>query len=379
LYDFRAVATDNAARSTVSTVVASRRVDNAAPATAITDPGTNLRLTVVHGATASDGGSGVASVTIQRSPAALNTWTDVCTDTTSPYSCSFDTTTVADGLYDFRAVSLDNAGNGANSALVVNRRVDNTLPAVSMTDPGAYLRLTVSLGATASDTGGSGVASVTIQRSPAGAGTWTDVCTDTTSPYSCSFDTTGVADGLYDFRAVALDNAGNSATSVVANRTIDNTAPTATDIQTTNGGATAGRPETNDTVTFTYSETILPGSILAGWNGTSQAVTVRINNQGGSDRLEIWDQPNTARLPLTNVYVSLNGNFVSSSSVFSATMVQSGASITVTLGALASGTVRTDNGNVTMSWPPSATATDLAGNPCSTTAATELGAADKEF
>jgi hypothetical protein len=32
-----------------------------------------------------------------------------------------------------------------------------------------------------------------------------------------------------------------------------------------------------------------------------------------------------------------------------------------------------------MSWPPSATATDLAGNACATTAASESGAADREF
>jgi hypothetical protein len=32
-----------------------------------------------------------------------------------------------------------------------------------------------------------------------------------------------------------------------------------------------------------------------------------------------------------------------------------------------------------MSWTPSATATDVAGNACTTTAATESGAADKEF
>jgi hypothetical protein len=379
LYDFRAVATDNAARSTVSTVVASRRVDNAAPAATMTDPGANLRLTVVLGATASDGGSGVASVTIQRSPAGLGTWTDVCTDTTSPYSCSFDTTTVTDGLYDFRAVATDAAGNSTSSAVVAGRRVDNTFPTATMTDPGAYLRATVTLGATASD-GGSGVASVTIQRSPAGLGTWTDVCTDTTSPYSCSFDTTAVSDGVYDLRAVATDAAGNSTSSaVVANRTVDNTAPTAVDIQTANGGATVGRPEANDTVTFTYSEQILSTSILAGWNGASQAVTVRINQNGSNDRLEVWNAANNARLPLTNGFVTLNGNFVQSSTTFNATMVQSGASITITLGTQTGGTVRTNGGNATLSWPPSATATDLAGNPCSTTTATESGAADTDF
>ena len=380
LYDFRAVATDNAARSTVSTVVASRRVDNAAPAAGMTDPGAYLRGTISLDATASDGsGSGVASVTIQRSPAGLGAWTDVCTDTTSPYACSFDTTTVTDGLYDLRAVATDAAGNSTSSTVVAGRRVDNTSPTVSLTDPGAYLRLTVTLDATASD-GGSGVASVTIQRSPAGLNTWTDVCTDTTSSYSCSFDTTTVTDGLYDFRAAATDAAGNSTSStVVASRTVDNTAPTAVTVQTANAGATAGRPETNDTVTFTYSETIDPASILAGWNGTAQAVMVRLIQGGGGDRLEVWNAGDTAKLPLTSTYLSLSGDYTTGAgATFTATMVQSGASITVTLGTL-SGSVRTETANGTMSWPPSATATDFAGNACSTATANESGAADREF
>jgi hypothetical protein len=326
------------------------------------DPGANLRATVSLTALATDtGGSGVANVVMQRSPAWLGTWTDICTDTTSPYSCSFDTTAVADGLYDFRAISTENAGNTATSATVASRLVDNTLPTASLTDPGAYLRLTVTLDATAADIGGSGVASVAFEHSPAGAGTWTNICTDTTFPYSCSFDTTAVTEGLYDLRAVATDNAGNQAASVVANRTIDNTGPTAADIQTTNGGATVGGPEANDTVTFTYSEQILSTSILAGWNGASTAVTVRINNQGGNDRLEVWNAANTARLPLTNTFVNLNNNYVTANSTFTATMVQGGATITVTLVALTEGTVQTDATTGTLSWPPSATATDLAG------------------
>jgi hypothetical protein len=297
---------------------------------------------------------------------------------TAPYGCSFDTTALGDALYDLRALAVDAAGNQAASGVWTNRRIDNYFPTSTMTDPGAYLRATVTLDATASD--GGGIANVKIQRSPAGVGNWTDVCTDTTFSYSCSFDTTLVADGLYDLRAVATDNANRSTVSaVVANRRVDNTAPTAADIQTTNGGATAGRPETNDTITFTYSEQILSTSILAGWNGTSQAVTVRLNNNGGSDRLQVWNAANATQLPLTDTFVSLNGNFVQNNVVFNATMVKSGAAITITLGTLASGAVRTDNSNVTLSWPPSATATDLAGNSCSTAAVAEGGAADGDF
>ena len=102
--------------------------------------------------------------------------------------------------------------------------VDRTAPAASIADPGSSIGGTVSLGATASDAG-SGVNSVTFQRSPAGAGTWTTIGTDISAPYAVDFDTTGLADGLYDLRVFVTDGAGNTQTSVVASRRIDNTGP----------------------------------------------------------------------------------------------------------------------------------------------------------
>jgi hypothetical protein len=238
----------------------------------------------------------------------------------------------------------------------------------------------VTLNATGTD-GGSGVLNVKIQHAPTGTSTWTDICTDTTSPYSCSWDTTGVTDGGYDLRSITTDNAGNATTSsTVSNRVVDNTAPTASDIQTTNvGGGTQGRPENGDTVTFTYSEQMLTTSILGGWNGAATNVTVRINNNGNNDQLEIWNAANNARLPLTNTFVTLNGNFVTAATTFNGTMVQNGAAITITLGALTGGAVRTENTSVTLSWPSSATATDIAGNACTGNTVNEGGAVDKDF
>ncbi len=85
--------------------------------------------------------------------------------------------------------------------------------AVSVTNPGTPLRGTVAVNATA--TSDEAMASVRIQRSPAGAGTWTDLCTDTVAAYSCSWTTTGVADGLYDLRAIAVDALGYTQTSAI--------------------------------------------------------------------------------------------------------------------------------------------------------------------
>ena len=166
----RAVATDfgsNTAEDTNDVTI-----DRVAPSASLDDPGANLRGTVSLTGSGSDpGGSGVASLTFQRSPAGAGTWTTVGTDTSSPYSVSFDTTAVADGLYDLRAVATDNAGNTTLSTIVANRRVDNTAPSASLDDPGANLRGTVTLTSTASDAG-SGIASRVYAYSPAGAGTW---------------------------------------------------------------------------------------------------------------------------------------------------------------------------------------------------------------
>ena len=88
-----------------------------------------------------------------------------------------------------------------------------------MDDPGAYLRGTVALSANATDTGGTGVASVTFERSPAGTSTWSSI--------PASWDTTGTANGLYDLRVVAMDNAGNSSSSpALTSRWVDNLKPT---------------------------------------------------------------------------------------------------------------------------------------------------------
>ncbi len=49
--------------------------------------------------------------------------------------------------------------------------------------------------------------------------------------------------------------------------TLDNTVPTASDIQTANNGSIVGRAETGDTITYTFSEAMDPSSILSGWTG----------------------------------------------------------------------------------------------------------------
>jgi hypothetical protein len=373
VYDVQAIATDGAAFTTTSATV-STRVDNTIPAApSLTNPATNLSGAVTLTATATDTGSGVASVQFQSAPTGTSTWTTFCTDTTSPYSCAWDTTTMSDAVYDLRVVSTDNAGNTRTSTTRTGKRVDNNGPALTFTNPGAQLRGTVTLSATATDP--AGVTSVTFQYKLSTSGSWTSCAADTSSPYSCSVNTTTLTSGQsYDFRATSVDTLGHSSTSTSYTAKIDNTPPAGTGVQAVNGGGTAGKMDAGDTVTFTYSEAMAPASILSGWDGSAVAATVRVTN-GTTDTMSIYDSTNATKLNLTGTTdLQLKANRVNFLGArFAATMAMSGNSVIITLGSTTSGTTTAATATTPMVWTPSASATDLAGNACSTTAVSESG------
>jgi hypothetical protein len=219
------------------------------------------------------------------------------------------------------------------------------------------------------------VSSVLYQYAVAGSGAWATACTGATTPFSCTLSS-GLPDGTYDFRAIASDGASHTGTSAtIASRVVDNF--NATDVQIANATGTAGRPDTGDTVTLTTNKAFAPASILAGWTGTSQAITVRITT-ATPDTLTFYNSANTTQLPLGTVSLGAT-TYITASGRFSATMVQSGSTIVVTLGTLAAGTVATVTGNNTSTWTPTATPTDVAGTPILTTTATQSGGAKKLF
>jgi hypothetical protein len=373
-YDLRAVVTDHAGFSTTTTPTATTRLDNTAPTATLTDPGTPLSGTVSLAATAADAGSGVAGVKFEAAPAGTSTWTTLCTDSSSSYSCSLNTTTLTDGLYDLHAIATDNAGNVVTST-VTGRRIDNNGPTVSLTDPGSPIRNTASIAATATDP--AGVASVKIERKLSAGSTWSTVCTDNTSPYSCPLSS--LTDGTYDFRATATDTVGHATTSTtITSRTLDSTAPSASDIQAVNGTGTVKKIDAGDVITFKFSEAMAPASILTGWTGSSTTVDVRINDSGSADTLNVYDSTNVTKLNLGDV--ALKANRTSGGARFAATMTLSGSTVTVTLGAaVPGGSTTTVATSTAMVWTPSTSATDLAGNAMSASAVTETGSTDVDF
>jgi len=208
---------------------------------------------------------------------------------------------------------------------------------------------------------------------------------------SWTFSFTGsnfAADGSYTLRAEPTDMAGNKGT-VSTTFTIDNTPPAGTDVQTANKpGGVAGKAEQVDTITFAFSELVIPSSFVSGWDGSTRNVVVRFMNGTGqsNDSLQVYDATNTTLLPLGTVdlggkdYSTEKGQTILTfgATGTASTMVISGTQIVVTLGTASSANVGTAT-NGTMIWTPAAGPTDRAGNPMSTAAVTETGAADGEF
>ncbi len=388
----RAIAVDGVGNATTSAVVIAS-VDNSPPTVSTTSPGTTLSGTVTVSASAADADSGIASVLVEYRASSTSPWVALCTDTTSPYSCRFDTTLVADGTtYAFRSTATNDAGGVTTSATTVTSTVDNRLASVSVEDPGQYLRGTVPLVANANAPGG--VQSVAIQFAPTGTTTWTTVCTDTTSPYGCSWDTTKVAGGTYDLRAVLTPVSGPVlASALVTGRIVDNAPLRGDDVQGANGGV-LGRVDPGDVLTLTYSGQVNLDSIVSGWTGAARTVGVRLRDGtatgglGGEDVLDLITAPGSTTA--VNVgSINTRGQYIKGQAmVFSATMTAE----TVTVnGQLATRVViridtltTADNSRLarnarTMSWTPSAAARSLSGSAASTAPVDELGALDRDF
>lgn len=391
-YDLRAALTAGST-TTFSAVVEGVIVDNIAPTVTMIDPGTPLSGTKTFSATASDANAGVTRVVIQYSLSGTSTWQELCVSTVEPWSCRVNTSTFADGTYSFRAIATDAAGNTTVSVPTGGRAVDNTIASVTVEVP-ASLTGTVTVAATASST--AGVASVRIQRAPSGTSTWSDLCTDTTSLYACTWDTTTVADGLYDVRAVMTDSKGAATTSpVVSAQRVDNAPLRGVDVQSANGGTTIGRVESGDTVTFTYSGQVDLAKVISGWNGTSKAVTVRlrdgslVSKSATDDTLDVLSGTTAVNLGSLNLrqdHVKTGRTVQFNATMTAATVTTSGgvvrSTVTLRLGTFSSGTssfLRNVSSAAAMIWSPSASVTDLQGRACSVAPITEAGTSDRDF
>lgn len=202
----------------------------------------------------------------------------ISTDTTSPYSVSWNTADVPDGIYSLVAVvwdsikstscdpvsvMVDNIGNGViiiqpESGDVVKGIVDTIAEASADTIRVVFFDNTTSF---ATDDTGSGF-------------------------FSASWDTTALTDGVYSLFAVAYDHSGTPVTSATVSVTVDNTPPQV-NITSPSPGEIISSPTVEITASATDSSGIAKVEFYVDGNfltyGTSNPYSVSWNTQGASD------------------------------------------------------------------------------------------------
>jgi signal peptidase I len=218
-YDLRAITTDNAAFSTSSAAVRTTVANNML--VVMSEVAENVRGTLPLYTTLYNTGTVNYTVRVEYAPSGTTNWKNICTGLTSPYTCSWNTTTFTNGDYDIRSVAVSGGTTFTSQTAAVT--VDNLAPTVSLVDPTTPISGNWTFAANASDAH-SGVESVTIQYAVSGTTNYVNLCMFTTTPYSCRVDTKTIPNGTYTLRAIAVDAAGNTTISaLVTNRVIDNT------------------------------------------------------------------------------------------------------------------------------------------------------------
>ena len=202
--------------------------DTTPPAVSITAPANNATVsgTITIAGTASDN---VGVVGVQF---VINGTNFSSEDTVSPYSKTWNTTVYANGTYSLTAIARDAAGYVTTSVpitvTVSNASPDTTPPTVSITAPAnaATVSGVVTVSATASDN----AEVVGVAFAADGVSITSE---DTSSPYSVTWDTTGVPNGLHSLTATARDLAGNTTTATVTITVNNQTVVLPTDLTVT--------------------------------------------------------------------------------------------------------------------------------------------------
>jgi hypothetical protein len=166
-------------------------------------------------ATASDTGSGVASVSF------LVDGNVVGTDLAAPYTLSWNSRSVPNGTHNVQASAYDNAGNQTTTtatSITVQNVIDTTAPTVTLTAPTASTTVSNSVSMTATASDNVAVASVTFLVDGSAIGTVSN------SPYALAWNSRSVANGPHTLQAQATDTSGNQSTLSAAAVTVQNSA-----------------------------------------------------------------------------------------------------------------------------------------------------------
>jgi len=126
--------------------------------------------------------------------------------------------------------------------------------------------------------------------------------------------------------------------------------PAPSDVQAANGGATVGRAETGDSITFTFASAVPPSDVMSGWDGSATNVTLTLHHSGSTTYLAVLDPGGSILWSLG--WVDLNGNYVTGADddFTGSTMTASGSTVTVVLGTPSTSGARTVSVPTTMVW-----------------------------
>lgn len=310
-----------------------------------------------------------------------------------PTTASTKGTSIAlssEGTFTVKYFSVDGAGNQeAAKTAATAVRIDKTAPtAATLTLPnGGYVNNGATLSATGTD-GLSGIAGLEFLYC-SGTDCTPNVSVGSASASPGSVTWTGQpADGTYRMLVRARDAAGNSLDSAVQSVTVDNAAPTvsaaAVELINGGGGNKAGTAEQDDKLTVGFSEKLRGSSLCSTWaanptttqtiDGDNQ-VTVTITDSGANDVLTL-SVTDTCGNTFNFGSLALGADWVSATTTFNgkgqkASTVSwdpAAAKLTIELGEKASGTVRTNVAEATVTYTPAAGLVDVAGNAVPTTA-----------
>ena len=276
-YTLTGTANDGTTASATSSPIL---VDTVAPATTITlNPassngsngwykGTSPTFTL----SATDAGSGIAATYYEIDGGA---------QTAYPGSA----VTIPDGSAQTISYwSVDNAGNTETTHTSSALKIDTGLATGSITAPSSNATVSGSAVSVTSNSADSlsGVASAQFQYSAHGANVWSTIGTDSTSPYTVSWNTTSLTPGSFDLRVITTDAAGNSTTSAIVTVTVQ--------IVGTYSGGTNGNipasPSTTyygiDTASSTGSSTSTANTLTPGTATTLTGGTFSVSSSSGT-------------------------------------------------------------------------------------------------
>jgi hypothetical protein len=331
------------------------------------------------------GGSAVTSYTVRRytEAGALQTITAGCSGAIAATTCTESSVPV--GRWQYTTQPVKSGWTGTESAKSVTAEIAASPTAVACTNCTTFgatkyinnagklsvnLQVTMAASSLSTDTvhltltdSASTTVTATTQAATAGAGTVT----------FSGISTSSLVDGNITATAWVTTDTSDSSPNATTTLVRDIVAPTAGDIVGNNGGTikkidTAG----GDTLVYTFSEPMDPASIQAGWSGASTTVNPSI---AAGDTITVVPALGSVSTGGAG-YVQVTFTVTCSTT----TMVMSGSTITLNLNnCLPTTRLKLGTATATFVWTPSASATDQAGNPMSTTPRSEVGGPKANF